>query len=51
MNTTNHGPNIDVFAPGDNIVSCFGKPGVIQDTSGNVINGIGSVDTKYGGDN
>ena len=51
MNTTNHGPNIDVFAPGDNIVSCFGKPGVIQDSSGNVINGIGSVDTKYGGDN
>ena len=51
QNTTNHGPNIDVFAPGDNIVSCFGKPGVIQDSSGNVINGIGSVDTKYGGDN
>ena len=51
QNTTNHGPNIDVFAPGDNIVSCFGKPGVIQDSSGNVINGIGSLDTKYGGDN
>ena len=50
QSTTNHGPNIDVFAPGDNIVSTFGKPGVIQSSSGNVLN-IGSVDTKYGGDN
>ena len=49
-NDTNYGPNIDVFAPGENIVSCWGKPGVIKDGVGNVIN-FGLQDTKYGGDN
>lgn len=49
--SSNYGPNIDVFAPGDQTVSCFGKAGVIKDTDGNVINGLGATDTKYGGDN
>ena len=48
--STNYGPNIDVFAPGEHIPSCFGKPGVIQDGDGNVLN-IGFSDTKYGGEN
>jgi len=48
--TSNYGPNIDVFAPGENIVSTWGKPGVIKDGLGNVLN-IGLTDTKYGGDN
>ena len=33
--SSNYGPNIDVFAPGSEIVSCFGKPGVIEDADGN----------------
>ena len=48
--STNYGPNIDVFAPGSNIVSTWGKPGVITDSDGNVLN-IGNNDTKYTGDN
>ena len=47
---TNYGPMIDVFAPGSDIVSVWGKPGVIQDSSGNVLN-VGNTDTKYSGDN
>ena len=34
---TNKGPGIDVFAPGENIVSCYSS--------------AGSADTKYGGNN
>ena len=49
-NSSNYGPNIDVFAPGSNIVSTWGKPGVITDSDGNVLN-IGNNDTKYTGDN
>ena len=49
--SSNYGPNIDIFAPGSQTVSCFGKAGVIKDTNGNIIYGIGATDTKYGGDN
>ena len=48
--SSNFGPNIDVFAPGTSIVSCFGKPGVIKDSNGGTLN-IGNADTKYGGNN
>ena len=47
---SNFGPLIDVWAPGNQTISCWGKPGVIVDSDGNVLN-IGIADTKYGGDN
>ena len=46
---SNFGPLIDVWAPGNQIISCWGKPGVIADSDGNAIN-TGIADTKYGGD-
>jgi plastocyanin len=46
---SNFGPAIDVWAPGTQIISCWGKPGVIMDSGGSTIN-YGIADTKYGGD-
>ena len=46
---SNFGPAIDVWAPGTQIMSCWGKPGVIMDSGGSTIN-YGIADTKYGGD-
>ena len=46
---SNFGPIVDVWAPGNQTISCWGKPGVIQDSDGSTLN-IGIADTKYGGD-
>ena len=47
---SNYGPGINVWAPGTQIISSWGKPGVIRNNAGNPYN-IGYADTKYGGDN
>ena len=46
---SNFGPLIDVWAPGNQTISTWGKPGVIEDSDGNTLN-VGIADTKYGGD-
>ena len=44
---SNYGPGINVWAPGTQINSCWGKPGVIRGNTGNVLN-VGQSDTKPG---